>query len=395
MTQAFENMLYLLGAGARGYEVSAADMDMEEVRKCAAKQGVWPIVYKAAEKTADVSRWRGEFIFTIARYVSRRDYTLSIMKKLEAAGIPCCLMKGASVAMLYAQPECRISGDTDIYINPADEQKVMGILKENGYEVIPRAKTDHHLKAKHPVGGLLEVHVRVHSKTSEDVVFNGHVSYSGDYETLTIDGNDYLVMNANDKLVYLTAHYINHLVNDGCGIRQIMDLLLFMEKNKDRIDFDKYNALLKELKYDKLIDVIKSIGAVYFGYDYPVCDKALMDKLLTDTENGGTFGYMADDRANFYDMYCAKRTQQSRMKHAVYMSLNKERNIFARFFPNQRYLVNNGYSYAKHTVLVPFAWINRLFDVALRRKREYGANKAAGERASKRLEMMKELGMIE
>lgn len=50
MTHAFEDMLRLLGAGARGYKISATDMDMEAVRECAISQGVWPIVYKSAEK---------------------------------------------------------------------------------------------------------------------------------------------------------------------------------------------------------------------------------------------------------------------------------------------------------------------------------------------------------
>lgn len=395
MTHIFEDMLRLLGAGARGYEISAADTDMNAIRECAIAQGVWPIVYKSAEKTADVSKWRGEFISAVARSVTRKEFSLATVRKLEEAGICCCLMKGAVVANLYAQPDCRVSGDTDIYINPADEKKTVEILKANGYEIAPKAKNDHHLKARHPVGGLLEVHVRVYSKSSEDIVFGGQITYSKEYEKAKINGNDYHVMNVNDQLMYLTAHYIKHLVNDGCGVRQVMDLLLYIEKYKDKIDFDKYYAILKKLKYDKLIDVLKSIGTVYFGYDYPLCDKALMDKLLTDMENGGVFGYTADDRANFNNLYCARRTQNSKIKHFLYMSFHGESNILLKLFPPKRILIKRGYQYARYTVLIPVAWINRLFDIALHRTKRYKDDKATKERTDKRLEMMKELGMIE
>lgn len=142
----------------------------------------------------------------------------------------CCIMKGAVVAELYEQPECRISGDTDIYINPDDEDKAVEILKENGYSISERTKNDHHLKARHPIGGLFEVHVRVYSKISEDIVFGGQITYSDKYDKITINGNEYHVMSVDDELMYLTAHYIKHLVNGGCGIRQVMDLLLYIEK---------------------------------------------------------------------------------------------------------------------------------------------------------------------
>ena len=60
---------------------------------------------------------------------------------------------------------------------------------------------------------------------------------------------------------------------------------------------------MKKLRYDKLLDVLKTIGAKYFSFDYPMIYENEACKLLTDTENGGCFGFMADDRANFYKMY--------------------------------------------------------------------------------------------
>ena len=129
MTNAFENMLYLLGSGARGYEVSLKDIDVDAVRKCAISQGVWPIVYKALEKVCDVSKYRMEFLATISKYVSRKDFSLKMIRELENNGIKCCIIKGPVVARFYNMPDCRISGDIDVYINFADESKAAEILK--------------------------------------------------------------------------------------------------------------------------------------------------------------------------------------------------------------------------------------------------------------------------
>ena len=392
MTQAFEHMLYLLGAGARGYDISAESMDMEAVRKVSIQQGVWPLVYKAAEPTVNVTPWRSEFILSVARNVARKEFTLSVLKKLEEAGVRYCLMKGAAIATLYHEPECRISGDTDIFINPADEPKVEKILSELGYSFESRDKNDHHLQAIHPVGGLLEVHVRMYSKPTEKIVFNGKIHYSDKFDKISIDDEEFYTMNAYDGLVYLTAHYIKHFLGTGCGIRQILDLLLYMERNKDEIDFDKYNALLCHLSYDKLIDVIKSIGGKYFGFDYPVVYPELMEELLTDMEKGGTFGYMADDRTNFYSMYC--RARSDKLSDRIYMAFNREDHLVKKLFPSKEAMVQRGYKYASKDFLLPMAWCNRFFDLSLKKVKETIADDSPEKRTKNRLDMIRRFGMI-
>ncbi|MBR2477087.1 MAG: nucleotidyltransferase family protein [Clostridia bacterium] len=395
MTEAFENMLYLLGAGARGYEIDATGMDMTKIREVAILQGVWPIVYKAAESTVNVNPWRSEFIFTMANSISRKEFTLSTIRKLEENGVRYCIMKGAAIAGLYALPECRISGDADIYINPDDEDKAIRILKENGYRVEERTKNNHHVRAVHPVGGLLEVHVRMYSKTAEEMVFDNKVKYTDSYVKTTIDGHEYNVMNPDDEILYLTAHYIKHLVNGGCGIRQILDLLLYIDKNKDKFDTEKYYKLMEELRYGKLLDIIKSVGGKYFGFDYPVTDEELVESFLTDTENGGTFGAFADDRKNFHSLYCKRRGVGSRMKNSVKLALKREKNIFYKLFPPRHELLKGGYGYAKFILLVPFAWVHRFFNIAFHRTRNRAEDRLSSEKALKRLELMKNLGMID
>ena len=395
MTNAFENMLYLLGSGARGYEVSIKDIDVDAVRKCAISQGVWPIVYKALEKTYDVSKYRMEFIATISKYVSRKDFSLKMIRELEKNGIKCCIIKGPVVARFYHMPDCRISGDIDVYIDFANEQKAAEILKANGYRVEPRSKNGHHFLAVHSLGGPLEVHVRMSEKTAEDIAFDGRISYSNTFKTTSIDGNDYNIMTENDELIQLTTHCIKHFVSSGCGIRQVLDMLLCMEKSKDNIDFDKYNQLFKDLRYHKFLEVIKSIGAIYFGFDYPICHRELVDKVLTDMENGGSFGYEADDRVDFFKIYCTERAKSQNINSKIHMKKRAIKVIFLKFFPTKKELIAGGYTYAKHCLLIPFAHIHRLVNLLFNSKKKINEIKTSGDKAHKRLDMIKDLDMID
>lgn len=397
MTNHFKNMLYLLSANARGTKVQIeGELNIEEIRRLSLEQGIWTLVYPELAKICDASKYHMGFFSLVSKGIAQKEFTLGVIKKIEEAGIPCCLLKGASVAGLYNDPECRVSSDTDILINPDDEEKLKKVLLELGYGLEDRAENDHHLKAFHKNGGLLEAHIMLYSKTSEKFLFNGLSMYSEDWATMNINGYDYHILGINDGLVYLTAHYIKHLVNEGGGVRQMMDLLLYMEKYKEEIDFERYENLLKELSYDKLLDVIKTIGAKYFGFCYEIKNEDLAEKILTDSEVGGIFGFETDTRKNFYDSYCEKRTTMSKYQHKLYMSVNSELSIFDKFFPSQKVLVGvYGIEYARNKWLLPVAWMHRNCKIIARKiTRKKIPQKQDTAEFKDRMQLMRDLNMI-
>ncbi len=396
MTHDFENMLYLFGANAIGNTVQYnGEFDVKPIREYSLEQGIWPMVYPELEKVTDVSKYQLECLSMISKGIAQKEYTLGVIRKLEEAGIKCCLLKGAAISHLYAQPECRISGDTDILIDPKDEKRLVTFLKDNDYVVELREKNDHHLKAYHKRGGLLEAHVMLYSHPTTKILFNGLKMYNEPWTKLEIDGYKYNVLGLNDGLMYLTAHYIKHLVNSGGGVRQMMDLLLYIEKYKDSLDLNAYDKLLKNLKYDKLIDTVKTIGAKYFDFEYEIKNEELAERILLDTEIGGIFGFSTNSRKNFYANYCKKRTSMSKYGFKLFMMTKDDRGLKSRLFPGKKILVEVlGYKYAKHTILMPIAWINRLFDVVFKR-RKTTVSKQMNEEFAERMKLMQDLGMIE
>lgn len=393
MTQQFEQMLYLFGAGEHGakteFQAEALKLHMEEIRKHALAQGIWTMVFPEFARYCDAENFKAEVYSSVSQAMVQKEFTLGILKKLEEAGIKCCLLKGAVVAECYKHPELRVSNDTDVLIDPKDEEKVCQILSENGYNVKERSPSNYHLCATHPFGGLLEVHVMLYSEITQKMVFNNVDMYHEPWEKVTIGDGTYYTLGVNDNLMYLTAHYIKHLVRRGAGVRQMMDLLLFMKKNKQRIDFEQYETLLKELRYDKLIEVVKSIGAKYFGFDYEIKDEALVEKLLTDTEVGGVFGKNTNTRKRFHSAYCAERSNMSKYGTKLYMIAKKDGRSLSWWLPKQETLVRAyGFQYAKNKLLIPVAWIHRYLRVIAYKW-------LMRDKQMKRMNLMRELGMIE
>ena len=394
MTQEFKTMLQLFGANANGAEVSlSGELNIEKIRELSLAQGIWTMVYPELGRFRDATQYKPEFLMMVSKNMTQKAFTFSVIQKLEAAGITCCLLKGAGVESLYQHPECRVSSDVDVLIAPHEEERAKILLQELGYTVKERPKNHHHMIAYHPAGGILEVHVSLYDAATEKILFNGKRLCTEPWETIEIQGKPYHVLRLKDNLMYLTAHYIKHLVNSGGGVRQMMDLLLFLEHNKDRIDFESYDAILKELRYDKLIDVVKTIGAKYFGFDYPIKEEALAERVLTDTEMGGIFGHSAKNRGGFYEAYCQRRTAMSTARMRLFMQVKSETK--KKLFPSQRSLIEGyGYEYAKHKVLIPVAWVHRYVDVVLGTRKPKIAIKDTPEFVE-RMQLMKDLGMID
>lgn len=407
MTQEFLNMLYLFGCGALGKEPSAAHIkDLRLIREKALSQEIWDVVYCAARKkilsgealvpSEIKEKLEAVFSANVAANIRKIGFNLNTVRKLNENKIECCTLKGATVARLYAEPDARISSDTDILIDEKDEEKTIQLLKELGYEVEERAKYDHHRKARHKIGGLLEVHVSLHSKTTSDIILNDEIHYD---EPFIKNEDSTVTLGIYDGLIYLSAHLIKHLINDAAGIRQMMDLLLYMKHYEKEIDWEKYNSLMKELRYDKLINIVKGIGVKYWGMEFlnADTDEDSINALLEDCEIGGAFAGN-EERGYFYDLYTKKRSQKGKVAFAFYNLFSKERSVINILFPKIRHMKKMFPYVKKHPWLVVIAWPHRIIKKAFKMSvNEEGIdiNEKQSLIIKRRMDLMKKLEMID
>jgi len=396
MTKDFETLLYLFGDSTMGRESRIKNIENpDKVIEMSAKQGIWSCIYPVLSNVCDISKYQMDFLLFVSKGIARNEFTLNIIAEAMKKGIDICILKGVAVASLYANPDCRISSDTDILISKKDESKMTKYLQSKGYEVKKRRKNDHHMKATHKVGGLLEVHISLNSKIEDEFAFGRIFKYDEVYVPVKIGKDTFYTLGINDNLYFLTSHYIRHFISGGSSIRQIMDLLVYIEKNKERIDFEKYYKTLKILRYDKLIKTIMAIGNKYFGMNFENAEDEYMELILNDCENCGLFGSNSVYSTGVIHQFYAGRNQKSSLKMKFWFWFKAENSVFSRLFPSQDELVQNGYHYSHNKFLIPVAWIHRFFKRIFSRKKNSKIRSANPELISRRIEIMRNLSVID
>lgn len=395
MTKEFETLLYLFGDSALGRKSRISSVDNpDKLIDMAVKQGIWSCIYPTLDEICDVKKYYFDFLAHVSKSIARNEFTLNVLYEAMKEGIELCILKGVAVASLYSNPDYRVSSDTDILINKKDEKKMEKFLLSNGYDVKKRKRNDHHMKANHPIGGLLEIHISLNDEVTEKIAFSGMIKYDEPYTDINISGRKFYTLGINDNLIFLTSHYIRHLIGGGSSIRQMMDLLLYMKKHEDEINFDYYENILKELKYEKLINTVKAIGVKYFGFDFKNYDEENVFALLDDCEMCGLFGSGSDFKTGVSIEFYKKRSVLSPFKLKLLYWFKAENTIFSRIFPSQSVLLKMGYKYSKHKVLIPFAWVHKAFDYVFKRNkvRNTVLNSVVTD---KRIEIMKKLSIID
>ena len=180
----------------------------------------------------------------------------------------------------------------------------------------------------------------------------------------TQDGFELITLGVTDGLIFITLHYIAFLTR-GVGIRQLMDILLYMKQYKNRIDWGRFNRLMEHLKYKKFMENSIGIGVKYMNFkeeDLPSfsADDSLMLAILSDIEKGGVFGKNESGRKGFYLTYTKARSNASKKGiYNVYVRKLRILNIMKVIFPRYTSLKQK-YTYIdKHLLLYPIAWIHR------------------------------------
>ena len=404
ITQPFEDMLYLFGAGARGEKITFDhEIDVEQIYHLAISQGVWQTVFLALPESKKSATYKIPFLKNVTDNMRRNEFVLNTITKLNEYGIDCFTLKGMTIAKLYKEPSCRISGDVDIFIDKQDEKKAMKFLEEMGYTVEERGRNSHHFLAKHPVGGLLEVHVEMYSDPTKDILFHKKLQYNEEKILVDIDEKHQVkTFGINDGAIYMTAHYIKHFISKGVGVRQLMDLLLYLREYKKEIDWDHYYTIFGELRYEKLIKTLFAIGNRYFGMSFENFDEECMDMILSDTESGGVFGYNNTGLANFYEVFTQRRTSMSEKEYRQYMFTKRNASLIRRIFPLKTIMIQQGYQ-VRNCAELFIRYVQRLWrlmcsgigkDNMKKKFSYYSENIEMTEEMSDRLAMMEQLQIL-
>lgn len=387
----------------------------DDMFSLAKEQGIGRIILPVMKKYHDEGKlsddtccFQKEFTNLSAQIVSytKKQYVVNkVINELSKNGVDCIMLKGDTLASLYPESSVRMSGDTDLLIDPKKERKCLKLLKKMGCYVKKRTATDNQSVVVHPQGGKFEIHISLDTKQVTENWYGNIQLMSEPLRNVKVaELYEYKTLGYTDTAINLILHFIKHFVGGIANIRMMLDTLLFFHKNFDKIDFEKVQDVMTTLKFDKIYESLKYIGGVYFNLadiKYNNEFKISADKILEDIFKCGNYGFDKMEKQSYtYSVYSQRRFSRfSKGSYSLYRKKLLILDTYGLIFKNKYEMMKLYPILEKKAFLLPFMYIYRAFSCVfntITKAKRKSENKQQSENdfLKNRLELIDELDMI-
>ena len=403
MTENFKDMLGFYAWGSTGYKnIKDKEYDYKEIMNLAKKQGVFHIVYSVLKQYTDdeaVASMNSLYFMSVLNHQAKSEALEGVIKKLEAENIEVCHIKGKTLSSLYYYPDTRISGDIDLLIDEKNEIKAKRILEREGFKCEMRSDDANHSECIHEGLGLIELHVKLYYDIMKDIWFDSDDMIKEPYEV--IEGIK--TLSYTDGFIYNFMHATKHFLSNGMSIRHITDVLLYGNKHKDKINFERVFKTLENLKYKEFLDAFVIIGEKYFNIQPLYITSSTSDELiLTDIEESGIFGKNIQKAGALFEIYTDLRFSTFKNGDKTkYLTNWRRKNIFKAVSYSKENMKKKYSFLDKSMIYLPKAYVLHTAEImrkVFKRKKlvkDFVEFKPAeNEALNKKIELIKKLNMI-
>ncbi|MEG2917325.1 MAG: nucleotidyltransferase family protein [Clostridium sp.] len=376
MNKIEKQLIDLLNKAIHGERVDTAeivDTDWEKLLYEAKEHHVETLVYSAinrkeAEKYIDSEKfkqWKKEVFYSGINQQNHIQKVGEILNKFNENNTPVIVLKGLVVREYFPMPQLRTMSDADVLVHKEDLGRVSSMMIGLGFTQT-KNEDDHgaHIVFSKPGQPLIEVHWTLANKD----FFKGDTSWEdglwNDTISVQVGGVDTLSLGLEDLAVHLCIHMAVHLAYTGFGVRQLLDLVLLVEKKGEEIKWFSFFEKAKRCGIYKFALAILNVCNRLFDMELPIEMKKFngvsnisnkyLELLIEDIFASGVHGNKDETRifaSEFAFDQCEGATKGNK-------SIVKK--FFKLLFPPIS-LMSNKYSYAKKfIILAPIAWIHHL-----------------------------------
>lgn len=282
-----------------------------------------------------------------------QNQTMNMLQTMEAellidaatkAGLYILPLKGFVMKGFYGKPQFRQMGDLDYLVDANHIDDFRPIMEKLGYDETDVGLEDSHdVYSKKPYMEV-EIHRRLLPPTEEN-----HWHTDDIWERLVPDENNphLLHMTWEDYYLFHLLHFEKHYSMGGCGIRFVIDQYYLMNKLKDKLNWEYINEILPKMHYVEFENMVKGLAEAWFGNGKMTKE---LEKPAEFIINSGVFGTFEQYQKWSYERY--QRELGIKSKTGFFfrrMFMERERMEF--IYPSLK----------KHSWLLPFLWIHRLF----------------------------------
>lgn len=381
----------------------------DEILNLASIHKVVPLIYEAAYKTESFKKidinfqklFKTTSMQNIYSQIQRSEKFLQLYKEFNKAGLKVLVFKGILLRELYPIPDERISGDEDLLIQKKDLKKIEEILKSNNMERILSQEEDEDVYHYfcHKTGLHLELHTTLFGDKSHTYINMNKIfaTVFDDSDKIIVNDVQINTFSLDKHFLYVIIHAVKHFVSCGTGIRQVCDIVMYIKKYHQEINWDYVWKEIISLGYDTLLVNLLQIGIDYLGLEEDkiiyLCDKKNYyintESLIEDIMEGGIYGASTQARLNSANMSldALNKESKSKLKSNLAAILPKAENLKGRY----KYL-------EKYPLLLPVAWMSRILTYTKERGSLSSVGATAKETISvgnRRIDLLKEYRLIQ
>lgn len=250
------------------------NIDYNEVYRLAEEQSVVGLVAAGLEKLTDVKipqmialTFVGSSLQLEQRNTAMNEFVAKLVDKMRAAGIYTLLLKGQGVAQCYERPLWRASGDVDLFLSDDNYNSAKNLLAPIASVVEKEYDREKHLGMTVD-GFVVELHGTLYCRLSSKIEkglddIKKSVFLEGKVRSWMCDGTQVFLLKADEDVVYVFTHILQHFFKEGVGLRQICDWTRLLWTYRNSLN---HNLLKSRLLKMGLMTEWRAFGA--FAVDY-------------------------------------------------------------------------------------------------------------------------------
>ena len=229
----FDFLRFIVGS-AKEIPDSLKEADWEELYAITKKQCLVGVLFDGIKKLPAehvgmkkelLLQWMAESQMLEKANVRLNDAAIQVSEWFRKKGLRTCILKGQGNALMYPNPYSRTPGDIDIWVE-GEDKRIISFVRS----ISPHEKACyHHIEFPSYKG----VEVEVHYRPSFLLCFWHNRKLQKYYERVKEEQFSHRVMlgeqgeiaipTAEFNLIFQLTHIFSHLMNEGIGLRQLLD----------------------------------------------------------------------------------------------------------------------------------------------------------------------------
>lgn len=305
--------------GTEKMELSVAGLNA--VMRLAREHAVTGLVANAAMRNriviaGGVAECRGEVVMrlmqqTMAHRQNLRRFEDAVgrfARLMKENGIAYVVFKGLAVARHYLEPFVRTMGDVDFYVPKEDFLRAVEVIEQGLHVKMDKEDVDKHYSFDWQ-GIRFEMHYQIetfgnrrHQHRFNRMIDEAMAEHTDSFTVCDSDGNEteVSVLPPTEDLIVVFKHWFNHLLVEGVGLRQTLDLAVLLNAYRDKINVGRLMTALDGIGYMKAFRAMLAMMKRYFGFEWldsnfvlGCRDERYADKLMAAVMESGNFGRKA------------------------------------------------------------------------------------------------------